>query len=53
MKRRHRSRLRAVRTLADEQLARNLALKLHMTLAQVLGLVARFGINSPKFKPPA
>jgi hypothetical protein len=40
MKRRNKFRLHAVRTLADEQLVRNLALKLHLTLAQVLGLVA-------------
>jgi hypothetical protein len=42
-----------VRTLADEQLSRNLALKLHLTLAQVLGLVARFGINSAKLSVAA
>ena len=48
MKRRHGFRLYAVRTLAEEQLARNLALKMHLTLAQGLGLVGRFGIKSPK-----
>jgi predicted nucleic acid-binding protein len=50
MRRSSRHRLRAVRTLADEQLARHLALKLHLTLAQVLGLIARAGANSAKLR---
>jgi hypothetical protein len=45
---RNRPRLRVEGTLTDEQKAKTLALKLHLTLAQVLGLIARFGIDSPR-----
>ena len=53
MKRRNRRRLHAVRTLADEQLAQQLALKLHLSLAQMLGLIARFGIDSARLPAAA
>ena len=53
MKRRNRPRSHAVRTLADEQLAQDLALKLRLSLAQVLGLIGRFGTNSARLPAAA
>ena len=36
-------RLKAERSLTREQTARSLAISLHLSLAQALGLLARFG----------
>lgn len=41
------------RTLSVEQETKNLAIKLHLTLAQANGLVARFGSHSDKLDEAA
>jgi hypothetical protein len=48
MARWNKPRLRAERTLVQEQVAQSLALSLHLTLAQALGLIARYGVAEPR-----
>jgi hypothetical protein len=41
-------RLRAERTLVQEQAAQDLAISLHLSLAQALSLIARHGVAEPR-----
>ena len=41
-------RLKAERTLTQEQAAKSLAISLHLPLAQALSLLGRFGARDPR-----